>query len=370
MTSRHKAPTKRRSRLWYLLPIFLSIVGGIIAYFVLRESDAVTARNTLWVGVILASAAIVAFLAIYAVYNSEVGAARERVLAGSKVIESAMGPIEYTIYGQGPPILVIHGAGGGYDQGLFTAKTFVGEGYQSIIPSRFGYLRTPIPSNGDATPAAQADNHAALLDALGINNKVIVVGTSAGALSSVEFSLRYPNRTAGLVLLVPGLYNPSPEDRTAAQEAAANPVVDIITKNDFAFWSFSKLLGSNLVETLFGTPSSLFDGLPQSEQQAVQELKNTLYPMSMRYEGVKNDNKNDAAAIRYPYESINAPTLLVSAKDDLFKTYPKAEYAAKYIPNAKFVPYESGGHLLLRHDSEVRNLVQQHISEALKVVVQ
>lgn len=369
MRSRHESSIKR-SRLWYLLPIFLSIVGGIIAYFVLKGSDPIIARNTLWVGVILAAASTVSFLVIYAVYNSEVGAARERVLAGSKVIETARGPIEYTTYGQGPPVLVIHGAGGGYDQGLVTAKIFVGEGYQSIIPSRFGYLRTPIPSNGDATPAAQADNHAALLDALGINNKVIVVGTSAGALSSVEFSLRYPDRTAGLVLIVPGLYNPSPEDRTAAREAAANPVVDIITKNDFAFWSFSKLLGSTLVETLFGTSSSLFDGLSQSEQQAVQELKNTLYPMSMRYEGVRNDNKNDAAAIRYPYESINVPTLLVSAKDDLFKTYPKAEYAAKYIPNAKFVPYESGGHLLLRHDSEVRNLVHQHISEALRVVVQ
>lgn len=369
MTSRHEAPTKRRSRLWYLLPIFFSIIGGAIAYYVLKETDPITARNTLWVGVILAAAATVAFLAIYASYNSEVGAARERVLAGSKVIETARGPIEYTTYGQGPPVLVIHGAGGGYDQGLVTAKRFVGDGYQSIIPSRFGYLRTPMPTNQDTTPAAQADNHAALLDALGVNNKIIVVGTSAGALSSIEFSLRYPDRTAGLVLLVPGLYNPSSEDRRAAEEAAANPMVDIITKNDFAFWLFSKLLGSTLVETLFGTPSSLFDGLSQSEQQGVQELKNTLYPMSMRYEGLKNDNKNDAAASRYPYESINVPTLLVSAKDDLFKSYPKAEYAAKYIPNAKFVPYESGGHLLLRHDSEVRDLVQEHISEALTVVV-
>lgn len=361
MTSRHKAPTKRRSRLWYLLPIFFSIIGGMIAYFVLKESDPITARNTLWVGVVLAAAATVAFLAIYASYNSEVGAARERVLAGSKVIETARGPIEYTTYGQGSPVLVIHGAGGGYDQGLVTAKRFVGEVYQSIIPSRFGYLRTPMPTNGDAsTPAAQADNHAALLDALGINNKVIVVGASAGALSSIEFSLRYPDRTAGLVLLVPALL--------AEEEAAANPMVDIITKNDFAFWLFSKLLGSNLVETIFGTPSALFDGLSESEQQGIQELKNTLYPMSMRYEGVKNDNKNSfAATTRYPYESINVPTLLVSAKDDLFKTYSEAEYAAKYIPNAKFVAFESGGHLILRHASEVRDQVQQHISEALTV---
>jgi hypothetical protein len=122
MTSRHESSTKRRSRLWYLLPIFLSIVGGVIAYFVLKGNDPITARNTLWVGVILAAAATVAFLAIYASYNSEVGTAREQVLAGSKVIETARGPIEYTTYGQGSPVLVIHGAGGGYDQGLVTAK--------------------------------------------------------------------------------------------------------------------------------------------------------------------------------------------------------------------------------------------------------
>ena len=369
MTSRHESPTNRRSRLWYLLPIFLSIVGGVIAYFVLRGNDPITARNTLWVGVVLATAATVAFLAIYASYNSEVGAARERVLAGSKVIETARGPIEYTTYGQGPPVLVIHGAGGGYDQGLVTAKELVGEGYQSIIPSRFGYLRTPIPTNGDATSAAQADNHSALLDALGINNRVVVVGVSAGGLSSVEFSLRYPDRTAGLVLLVPGLYNPTPEDRTAAEGTFSNPVAELIMKNDFAFWLLAKLLGSSLDEPMFGTPSALLDGLSQSEQQAVQELKNTIYPMSMRFEGIKNDGKNGAAATRPPYESINVPTLLISAKDDLYKTYPKAEYAAKFIPDAKFVAFESGGHLLLRHDSEVRDLVQQHLSEALTVVV-
>ena len=33
-------------------------------------------------------------------------------------------------------------------------------------PSRFGYLRTPLPS--DASPAAQADAHSCLLDALGL----------------------------------------------------------------------------------------------------------------------------------------------------------------------------------------------------------
>lgn len=369
MSSKHESSTKKTSRLWYLLPIFLTIVGGVIAYFVLKGTDPITARNTLWIGAVLTAAATVTLLVFYAMYNSEVGAAREQVLEGSKVIETARGPIEHTTYGQGAPVLVIHGAGGGYDQGLVTAEELVGEGYQSIIPSRFGYLRTPLPTNGDATPVAQADYYAALLDEIGINNKVIVVGISAGGLSSVEFSLRYPDRTAGLVLLVPGLYNPSPEERTAAQEAFSNPVADLIMKNDFAFWIFAKVLGSSLDEPMFGTPSALIDGLSKSEQQAIQELKKTIYPMSMRYEGIMNDNKNGATTTRPSYESINVPTLLISAKDDLYKTYPKAEYAAKFIPNAKFVAFESGGHLLLRHDSEVRELIQEHLSEAFRTVV-
>ena len=42
-----------RSRWWYLLPIFLDIVGGIIAYFVLRHDDPQKAKNCLLLGAVL-----------------------------------------------------------------------------------------------------------------------------------------------------------------------------------------------------------------------------------------------------------------------------------------------------------------------------
>lgn len=42
-----------KSRWWYLLPIFFSIIGGIIAYFVLRHDDSRLAKNCLIVGVIM-----------------------------------------------------------------------------------------------------------------------------------------------------------------------------------------------------------------------------------------------------------------------------------------------------------------------------
>ena len=44
---------KRRSGWWFLLPIFLNIVGGVIAYFVLRHDDPQKAKNCLLLGIVL-----------------------------------------------------------------------------------------------------------------------------------------------------------------------------------------------------------------------------------------------------------------------------------------------------------------------------
>ena len=46
---------KRRSSLWFLLPIIFNIVGGIIAYFIIKEDDPKKAKNCLYLGIILAA---------------------------------------------------------------------------------------------------------------------------------------------------------------------------------------------------------------------------------------------------------------------------------------------------------------------------
>ena len=42
---------KSRSRIWYLMPIFLGVIGGVIAYAVLRKDDNGLAKNCLYVGI-------------------------------------------------------------------------------------------------------------------------------------------------------------------------------------------------------------------------------------------------------------------------------------------------------------------------------
>ena len=47
-------PEKSRSNLWFLLPIFLGLIGGLIAFFILRQDDPSKAKNCLYLGIILA----------------------------------------------------------------------------------------------------------------------------------------------------------------------------------------------------------------------------------------------------------------------------------------------------------------------------
>ena len=57
-------PEKQRSNWWYLVPIFLGIIGGIIAYFALRNDDRQKAKKCLCIGLILFAIGIIVDLAV------------------------------------------------------------------------------------------------------------------------------------------------------------------------------------------------------------------------------------------------------------------------------------------------------------------
>ena len=46
-------PEKPRSNWWFLLPIFMGLIGAVIAYFVLRHDDPKKAKNCLYLGIAL-----------------------------------------------------------------------------------------------------------------------------------------------------------------------------------------------------------------------------------------------------------------------------------------------------------------------------
>ena len=296
----------------------------------------------------------------YAAYRRDLKAANLRIEAERQVIDSAHGPIEFGECGDGPAVLVIHGAGGGFDQGLEVGCGVLGDGYRVVAPSRFGYLGTGLPA--DATAEAQAEAHLRLLDALQLDS-VPVMGVSAGGPSALQLCLKYPDRCSALVLMVPLVWGPE-RTRANAPSPFFMSVLNAVTSSDFLFWAATKIARMTLLQTILGTPVAVYRDATPGERQTVDRILHSIIPISRRVAGIMNDGVVSDALTRYDLEDIGVPTLVISAADCLYGTFESGFYTAEEISSARFVGFQSGGHLLLGHDVEVRAEVTAFLAES------
>ncbi len=302
-----------------------------------------------WMLIGFAVAAAVSWIA--SAYRRDLSRARGRVDRGSEIAETRLGPIEYAVAGDGAPVLLVHGAGGGFDQGRDFGEPLARRGLRIIAMSRFGYLRTPLPP--DASAAAQADAHACLLDALGIA-RAAILGASAGAPSAVQFALRHPERCAALVLVVPALYAPRPGGAPALKTPAWTRVLfDTALRFDFWFWLVSQFSRGIVMQAILATPAAVVETASKVELARLDDVIARILPVVPRRKGLLNDAAVTASLRRYELERVRAPTLVIGVADDLFGTYDAARYTAEHIPGARLVSYESGGHLWVGHQTDV-----------------
>lgn len=285
---------------------------------------------------------------------------REHLLAGSHIIQTRAESIEYADVGKGYPVLVVHGAGGGYDQGIILSEIFLNDDFRVIAPSRFGFLRTTVPTN--ASPAAQADAYIDLLDALNIS-KVAVIGISAGGPSSLEFALRHPDRVSALVLTSAVVHKEKPMD-------FKDKIIHyVIFKSDFLFWMIGTNFESSLISFL-GAPPEVQANLTLDEKHWLSNVfVPSMHPISQRQPGMLND-RTTSVFLDYHLDEINVPAFIIYAKDDTLVNPSHSEYAAQKIPNAKVITLESGGHILMGHHERVRleivEFLEQHTQSEKK----
>jgi 2-hydroxy-6-oxonona-2,4-dienedioate hydrolase len=284
-------------------------------------------------------------------YEPDLRTARARIATGSHIAQTRCGPIEYASIGSGPTLLFVHGAGGGFDQGLGAAERLAAGGLRIVLMSRFGYLRTPLPA--DPSAAAQADAHACLLDALAIE-RAAIVGASAGAPSALQFALRHPGRCSALVLLVPAAYVARPGHEPSLKTPRGTQLLfDTVLRSDFLFWAIIRLAPETVMRSILATTPEVVYHASAEERARVTQTMEGVLPVSPRRLGLLNDAAITSTLGRYELERISVPTLTISAADDLFGTYETARYSAEHIPGGRFIGYPTGGHLWVGHHDEV-----------------
>ena len=316
-------------------------------------------RRSRTVLLVVALALATAATLVAASYTADLSRAQERIARGGEVIETACGSIEYASVGEGRAVLLVHGAGGGVDQVAPFAQEIAERGFRVVTMSRFGYLRTPLPEI--ATPAAQADAHACLLDALKIP-RAAIIGVSAGAPSSMQFALRHGSRCTAMVLLVPMAWAPQAAERLAPPPWPARWMFETAIQSDFLYWAAARAWPTLVLESILATPRDVLERADADEKARVAWMMFQPLPLSARRAGLLNEARVVMALEHYELERITAPALLISARDDFYGTYASSLYTARQIPAARFLGLPDGGHLWVGRHREVMSEIVSFLS--------
>lgn len=230
-----------------------------------------------------------------------------------------MGEMEYLTYGEGKPVLIIHGGGGGYDQAVLLFRRFMPEGYQMICPSRPGYLGTPL-STGQ-TAEQQADALAALLDYLHIPSAVIVA-ISSGGLCLYPFALRHPQKTKALIAIdaIAGEYLMPEQAGKVAQALYMTNIGLWLTKMSMIY--FPKSVIKSLIQTEGYLDPARVDARVNKILNCRElldlfaDLMRCLSDYKTRQIGTMNDVALGAKTSWYDFAKINCPSLVMHGTHD------------------------------------------------------
>lgn len=290
---------------------------------------------------------MIALLMAIPSFKNQMKEARERIKSESQLLETPYGIMEYAIRGQGRPVLLIHGAGGGFDQGLWLGQICTNGDFKFIAPSKFGYLNSDTPKEYSAK--LQADQYRILLDYLGIK-KVSIIAVSSGGPSAMQFAYDFPERVEKLILMSAVSMPPNANDKAPF----FIKIIQTIQKSDFAYWVFTKVFKSQILG-LMGIPADNYKKFTAQQKQLANEMLEVMHPMSLRREGTVTDGLIIKDFV-IP-DKINIPTLIVHSKNDGLVSYSHAEFAHQNIKGSKLILYENGGHGAISELEDARDQI-------------
>jgi esterase len=230
----------------------------------------------------------------------------------------------YEEHGAGQAIVGLHGGGSSAALWGGAVPELAARG-RTILYDRRGSFRSERPEPYATNVHEQADDAAALIDALDAAPAIVIARSYGGAIA-VELALRYPDRVRALALLE--------GDVPSVSETAAREWADLEQRLVAAAELDPARAAETLMRDVIGVAG--WEGLPQEVKQILAANGPAL-----------------VAEIRGGYPDVTAeqlatieqPALFVGATDSVFDYRETADVLAAAMPDAR-VEWVEGGHAI------------------------
>jgi pimeloyl-ACP methyl ester carboxylesterase len=263
--------------------------------------------------------------------------------------------MELALLGDGPAALALHGAMGGWDQGVLLARSLGAAGFRWIAPSRPGFLGTPRALG--RTPEEQADRYAEALDALGVD-AAAVAAVSGGGPSAIAFALRHPRRCRALVLVsacTVGRIDVRLPLAWHLMKLAARVPPLVSAMRDKAARDPAEAARRSIPDPALRARTV---GDPEAGPLLAALQASTLHRMALRIPGTEDDIATSRAALGEGLERLSVPVLAIHGTADHAAPFAQAEAVAARVPGAELLAIEGGEHVaLFTHLAAIRDRV-------------
>jgi 2-hydroxy-6-oxonona-2,4-dienedioate hydrolase len=237
--------------------------------------------------------------------------------------------LHFEVAGEGQPLVMIH-AGVADSRQWNKEFTYFANQFQVIRYDLRGYGKSE-PVDGEFSHLADL---VALLDHLGINQPVVVMGCSMGGGLAMDFALARPSRARALIMVGSGpsglkLDVPTPPKFAEAEKAYDAGDLDLVAEIETQIW---------------------FDGMGRTPEQVNPAMRRLAYEMNrlaLTHEAKHLGKRVPDAAVPAAERlaELDLPVLVIVGAHDTPYILAAADYMVEKLPSARKVVIEDGAHL-------------------------
>ncbi len=275
----------------------------------------------------------------------------------SRYIDTPKGKIHYHVAGDGPPLLLLHGSGPGVSGWAnFRGNLPVfSKTHTTYVPDLPGYGKSYSPEDNPLMAGAPAVID--LLDALGIDEPLPILGNSMGGAVAGRLAAEHPERVSRLMTiggLGLALFSPSPpEGIKLLVEFVEDPTRDRLIK-----WMESMCYNTDILTDEFVQMrwEAATDPVAAAD---IKKLYNRPLLAAMA-------SKANAPRTIEMLTKIQAPTLLMFGRDDRVTPLDSCLASMRFIAKAELhVFYDCGHWAMIERKDEFESVVSAFLQRDL-----